>query len=479
MSSDNGTQSDHDNSNGYDEGNMMMDDVFGEEDPEPVSYDIYMSVYCKFFNNSSNVRHLSRNSTLFVDQAVYSVAYYDKMTDVIYVATFNSIEAVNGLKFRLQPTQIICNLTTDSHFIVKALRATKSQWNGQFQTKIARTSQYQVNIKPDTDDTEGEEGSDDEYDEYDDDYEDEDSDYMSDNSSNNYSNYNNNNNGHRRKGKYARKNGQIREKEQEWKVIRLQRKHYTLDTCKKTLKALSIKSIETNWDDLDSHCRLSHIKSLLNINDSSLVCSIGGLLDYLGRYGVKSDNLVIESIQFIPNIVNNRKTLEIDSTTMHALSIFVNNKNPSAKGVRYSKQGFSIFGLFCAEIHTKQGKNLLKQWFMYPLTDKNKIEQRLNQIDYLLHIDNDDFYGQIRDCLGEIKGDFLTIVTKIVTCISRPNDWKYLRDILQAISNLNRVIRQHYRNVNYGISNPNNRVPMLPIFAKVEFVHFLLILFSS
>lgn len=68
-----------------------------------------------------------------------------------------------------------------------------------------------------------------------------------------------------------------------------------------------------------------------------------------------------------------------------------------------SKEGLSLLGLFQPLTRTPQGKMLLRQHFLRPITNIDTIKGRQDFISVFSHPENDQFLGRIRNSLKAIK----------------------------------------------------------------------------
>lgn len=78
------------------------------------------------------------------------------------------------------------------------------------------------------------------------------------------------------------------------------------------------------------------------------------------------------------------------------------NQGPT-KASSGAKEGLSVYGLFHHQARTPQGKQLLRQYFLRPITDITVINERLNTVAIFLRPDNSGPIGNITKGLGQIK----------------------------------------------------------------------------
>ncbi|CAG2121260.1 unnamed protein product, partial [Medioppia subpectinata] len=102
--------------------------------------------------------------------------------------------------------------------------------------------------------------------------------------------------------------------------------------------------------------------------------AIAGVLDYLNLLG---DDSNYESFQF--NEINLRQFVKLDATAVHSLDLFPNAVNDSMT----NKTNRTLFQVL-NNCRTLSGQRLLAQLIRQPLTDINKIEERLDIIEYFV-----------------------------------------------------------------------------------------------
>ena len=92
-------------------------------------------------------------------------------------------------------------------------------------------------------------------------------------------------------------------------------------------------------------------------------------------------------------------SLQIIQSETHPHS---HNQGPT-KASSGAKEGLSVYGLFHHLARTPQGKQLLRQYFLRPITDVTVIKERLNTATVFLRPDNSGPVGNITKGLGQIK----------------------------------------------------------------------------
>ncbi|XP_011405401.2 PREDICTED: mutS protein homolog 5 [Amphimedon queenslandica] len=169
------------------------------------------------------------------------------------------------------------------------------------------------------------------------------------------------------------------------------------------------------------------ISSIIPMDSSNMVRSTGALLKYLDK---KRIGIELEDIgTHVPILSVKRFTLDdlllMDETAFSSLRIFYRENHPSVyKGSSGSKEGLSLFGI---ANHTRSslGHKLLKLWFLRPLKDIGTLSKRLDAIEYLSLIKNNETVASLTDCLKNIKN-----IPRILVRMSQSHlsitDWQSL-----------------------------------------------------
>ena len=180
------------------------------------------------------------------------------------------------------------------------------------------------------------------------------------------------------------------------------------------------------------HFHLSSLASF-GIEGSSYSAALpatANLLAYL-KDTQKNDLVHINKIE--PYLSQNY--LKLDGSTVNNLELFRTIRGSSKKG--------SLLALL-DQTHTAMGGRLLRQWLLYPLTDRSKIEARQNVIAALL--EKPQVSEEVRLKLKEIL-DLERLLSRLSLNQGSPRDLDGLRLSLMNITDLTKILQLQLPNV--------------------------------
>ena len=194
-------------------------------------------------------------------------------------------------------------------------------------------------------------------------------------------------------------------------------------------------------DYLENYCGLSHIQSMtktsdiLSYNDYNAQCAMFILFTIFKKIIAGSTDP--PPIEF-KNIFFN-DLLYCSPKTKNELCIFKYQLHPSLiKGYGKGKEGLSIFNLF-NKCSTVQGKRLLKHMILFPLKDKEKLNQRYQCIQDLSDINNYTIIKGFLSNLSSIK-DLELIIDDLKSFVINPKVWILLDNSLSGIIRIYQIM---------------------------------------
>ncbi|QDZ21924.1 DNA mismatch repair protein MSH5 [Chloropicon primus] len=161
---------------------------------------------------------------------------------------------------------------------------------------------------------------------------------------------------------------------------------YRIPNAEKNIEELWISGMSQDLGTID---RKHYILSLLPVAASDeVVGALGALLSciYAQKLLGTVEVLSGETLHMLQSLsqFNLKEHLQVDLPTLSALQILSSEAHPS-NFVNSSKEGLSLYTLLdhCC---TSQGKRLLKNWLLNPITNIREIEQRQGEVSYFLSL---------------------------------------------------------------------------------------------
>ena len=137
-------------------------------------------------------------------------------------------------------------------------------------------------------------------------------------------------------------------------------------------------------------------------------------------------------------ILRNR-CLQLDQSTIRALSVFITEMHPSVTGTTSTKEGLSLFSLLDTT-KTKPGRTLLRSWMSFPSCDKDVISARLAAVEDL-H-ENPDVHNQLLNLLKECK-DVERIVARVRSLTRTWRDYNLLAQTLKSYVGVSQIAQTY------------------------------------
>ncbi len=179
-----------------------------------------------------------------------------------------------------------------------------------------------------------------------------------------------------------------------------------------------------------------NIKTLESLNlENQEIASCSVLLDYISSTFPNAKPHIL-----FPKKSNNSDFMEIDFASFSNLEIF-KSQNGGSKNSLFSVMNFS---------KTANGARFLQKALSKPLINKNEIETRLNNVEFLLL--NNDFRKNIISCLKQIS-DIERIISRIHLNRSNPRDLEALKHSLKAFLDICYLINSYHSEIPSNIKS--------------------------
>ncbi len=161
-------------------------------------------------------------------------------------------------------------------------------------------------------------------------------------------------------------------------------------------------------------------EKVLHIDNKGFIKSLGLTLDYL-------DDLILRTKLNIPITLSNKDMLILDSVAIKTLEVVENNSG-STKNTLFSVLDQTI---------TPMGSRHLKKMILHPLRDIDKINNRLDMIEYL--VDEPEFLNALQDLLKGVY-DLERITSRLLSGRATPRDLIWLKISLINIPNIKAML---------------------------------------
>lgn len=228
---------------------------------------------------------------------------------------------------------------------------------------------------------------------------------------------------------------------------KLQKLHSNLTEEIKNLGILSLSVIsEYRFDlalsieELKRHFQIHNLNALGLEKDNACITAVAAILSFASQ----DLSLDISSIQNLKKQCSSGYMV-IDRATARHLELF--------QSLHEEREDNSLFS-FIDHTRTAIGGRLLAKWLKYPLLDAQKIQDRLNAVEELMHAP---FLQELGKALFEIK-DIKRLITRIETSFCHPRDFLSLADSLEALPKISELLENCHSLL---LAQPNLKDPHL------------------
>lgn len=182
------------------------------------------------------------------------------------------------------------------------------------------------------------------------------------------------------------------------------------------------------------------IGSLIDMDSSLQVKCIGALLTFLENTVFKLEDGGTITVNDIVH-AKSSKYMNINASTISALNIFATEHHPLvvANGKGNSKEGSSLFSLL-DRTKSKGGRQMLRNWMLKPLQDRDEIIQRQDGVEFFCsQIDCEGHIGAIIVLLQEI-GPIHQILNRFQKCAALPMDFVTMARTMSAATEICKIL---------------------------------------
>jgi DNA mismatch repair protein MutS len=181
--------------------------------------------------------------------------------------------------------------------------------------------------------------------------------------------------------------------------------------------------LERGSENLKNHFNTGTLDGFGLHGKNQAICAAGVIIDYLGETQRAALSLLSSLSTFTLD-----EFMVLDAATRRNLELTETIRTGTVQG--------SLLGVIDETI-TPMGRRLLRQWLGKPLTDVEKINTRLGQVEALF--EDGLWRAELRQALSGL-GDLERLTNRTVAGLAGPKDLSALRDLLSRIPDLIRVI---------------------------------------
>lgn len=181
--------------------------------------------------------------------------------------------------------------------------------------------------------------------------------------------------------------------------------------------------LERGSENLKNHFNTGTLDGFGLHGKNQAICAAGVIIDYLGETQRAALSLLSSLSTFTLD-----EFMVLDAATRRNLELTETIRTGTVQG--------SLLGVIDETI-TPMGRRLLRQWLGKPLTDVEKINTRLGQVEALF--EDGLWRAELRQALSGL-GDLERLTNRTVARLAGPRDLSALRDLLSRIPDLIRVI---------------------------------------
>eukprot|EP00934_Nitzschia_sp_Nitz4_P002886 Nitzschia sp. Nitz4//scaffold38_size140716//70331//73000//NITZ4_003145-RA/size140716-processed-gene-0.33-mRNA-1//1//CDS//3329550072//2876//frame0 len=181
------------------------------------------------------------------------------------------------------------------------------------------------------------------------------------------------------------------------------------------------------------------LASIVDFDSDVQVRALGALLHFLQTTVFKLDQNGVVSVNHVLH-AKSSAYMRISAATMSSLHIFATEHHPLiAKGPGNSKEGFSLYALL-DRTQCKGGRQLLREWMMKPLADRDAIEERYDAVSFFVQPTSQAIASVLVTWLAKV-GPIDKVLSRLQRCTTSPMDYVALSRTLAAASAIRNALQ--------------------------------------
>ncbi|XP_037076325.1 mutS protein homolog 5-like [Pollicipes pollicipes] len=213
---------------------------------------------------------------------------------------------------------------------------------------------------------------------------------------------------------------------------------FRADSCRHRVMAVQLPE-ETSGDE---QAHYNFITSRVDFSQTTMIRAFGGLLRFLDRRPLETlsrqpvmrlETLSLEDVMYV------------SSGAFQTLQVFSADRHPSSFKANATREGLSVFAALnkcCSPL----GVAHLRRVLLQPLTNRARIEQRLDAVEFFTRPGSEDVLTSLQSCLRRVR-NLTPLLNRLRNARALAGDWGTLYDSLRGCVVVGEICRELPRGV--------------------------------